>query len=132
MPGGSFVNALVERYDGNPNIAFIDISGYGDFNEWSWVDQTEWDFSWEEHYNQGTASKYTFNTIDGQARRRLADMFIGGEFTDTFAERISNKPRYVNYKYAGFQKSQLVLPYAGMIQATQYVFTQRRRYWFPA
>ena len=32
----TFVNQLRLRYDGNPVIAFIDISGYGNFNEWSW------------------------------------------------------------------------------------------------
>jgi hypothetical protein len=122
---GQFVNALIERYDGNPNIAFVDISGYGNFNEWSWVDQTEWDYSWEEHYNQGTASKYTISTMDGQARRRLADIFIGGEFVDHTCRTNNNDLQYVNYDYPGFQKTQLVLPYGDVIQSTQYVFIRR-------
>ncbi|MFH1999389.1 MAG: hypothetical protein ABIK28_06895, partial [Planctomycetota bacterium] len=47
---GKFVNKLIQRYDGNPNISFIDISGYGNFNEWSWQDQTEWDQTWADAY----------------------------------------------------------------------------------
>ena len=123
---GRFVNELVNRYDGNPNIAFIDISGYGNFNEWSWQDQTEWDYSWAEHYYQETASKETFTTLDGQARRRLADMFIGGEFIGHTCRMNSNQVQYEDYSYPGFQKTQLVLPYAGVTQSTQYVYLQRK------
>ena len=38
---GKFVAELIARYDGNPDIAFIDISGYGNFSEWSWRDDHE-------------------------------------------------------------------------------------------
>ena len=59
-----FVNKLVDQYDGNPDIAFIDISGYGNFNEWSWSDiQTEWDDSWSDEYSTSRigGSIYTNN-----------------------------------------------------------------------
>src|SRR5215203_5201570 len=73
-----FVEQLSIRYDGNPDVAFIDISGYGNFNEWGWQNQqTEWDELWADHYSLGTAVPADFQTLDGQARKRLADMFIG-------------------------------------------------------
>ncbi len=124
---GNFINQLVTRYDGNPNIAFIDISGYGNFNEWSWRDdQTIWDYTWEDNYENGTASRITFSTIDGQARRRLADMFIGGDFPNHICRTGSGEKIEGGYSYSGFQKTQLAMPYAGIIQSSQYVFSQRR------
>ncbi len=64
---GAMVEELRRRYDGNPAIAWVDISGYGNFNEWSWQDQTRWE-----------AVPSHPRTVDGMARNRLADMFIGG------------------------------------------------------
>jgi uncharacterized protein DUF4832 len=123
---GKFVNELVRRYDGNPDIAFIDISGYGNFNEWSWQDiQTEWDVAWEAGYLSGSAGSDLFETLDGQARRRLADMFIGGAFNEHQCRLVDGEISVVDYSYPGFQKSQLVMPYAGIVQASQYVFSRR-------
>jgi hypothetical protein len=124
---GRFVNELVRTYDGNPNIAFIDISGYGNFNEWSWQDsQTDWDSDWEAGYLNGSANSDLFETLDGQARRRLADMFIGGSFDHHECHLSNGDIRVSNYAYVGFQKTQLVMPYAGIVQATQYVFSRRK------
>lgn len=123
---GKFVSAMAKIYDGNPNIAFIDISGYGNFNEWSWQDsQTEWDMAWATGYADGSVSPVMFETLDGQARRRLSDMFIGGSF-DAHQCRLSNRQiQTVGYSYEGFQKTQLVMPYAGIVQSSQYVFSRR-------
>jgi hypothetical protein len=123
---GNFVNELVRRYDGNRDIAFIDISGYGNFNEWSWQDeQTEWDEQWEDRYSNSDPSAASFKTLDGQARRRLADMFIGGSFQGHSCRMPNGAVTQVDYSYPGFQKTQLVMPYAGIVQSTQYVFYRR-------
>src|SRR5215204_739447 len=123
---GRFVNELSRFYDGNRNIAFIDISGYGNFNEWSWQDhQTEWDSAWEAGYLSDSVSADLFKTLDGQARRRLADMFIGGSFENHKCLLDNGETGLVNYSYSGFQKSQLIMPYAGIVQASQYVFSRR-------
>ena len=120
-----FVEALIGHYDGNPDIAFIDISGYGNFNEWSWSDvQTEWDDNWQESYESGIIVPSTITTLDGQARRHLADMFIGGS---NFAHQCQNADSTIStisYEYEGFQETQLVMPYAGIVQSTQYVYSQ--------
>lgn len=123
---GKFVEELRKVYDGNPNIAFIDISGYGNFNEWSWQDaQTEWDVAWEEGYVNGAASSDLFETLDGQARRRLADMFIGGSYDEHRCRLATGETDFVAYSYEGFQETQLVMPYAGIVQSSQYVFQRR-------
>ena len=123
---GKFVTELANRYDGNPDIAFIDISGYGNFNEWSWQDaQTTWDELWEQNYSNGTTTPATMLTVDSQARRRLADMFIGGSFNSHNCRDEVGDVRSISYAYKGFQKTQLVMPYAGIVQSTQYVFAHR-------
>ncbi|NOH02969.1 MAG: DUF4832 domain-containing protein [Chloroflexi bacterium] len=123
---GKFVNALIERYDGNPDIAFLDISGYGNFNEWSWQSQTEWDDLWAERYEQRAAGPSTMENLDGEARRRLADIFIGGSYESHRCRSASGQTLSVNYSYPGAQKTQLVMPYAGIVQSTQYVFVRRK------
>jgi hypothetical protein len=120
-----FVEAFIRQYDGHPDISFIDISGYGNFNEWSWHDQTEWDDLWESNYRSGSAAPSSFTTLDGQARRRLADMFIGGTFSGHQCRRNDGRIETVDYSYGGFRKSQLVMPFAGIIQSSQYVFSRR-------
>lgn len=124
-----FVGELQARYDGHSSIAFIDISGYGDFNEWSWRDeQTEWDDLWYDAYEEGEASPETMEVLDSQARRRLADMFIGGQFEGHECRTSSaddGEILSIDYDYSGFQETQLVMPFAGIRQSTQYVFTQR-------
>jgi hypothetical protein len=123
---GVFVDELRRRYDGNPDIAFIDISGYGNFNEWSWEDiQTEWDERWEHDFDNGTPTAASFQTLDGQARRRLADMFLGGSFEGHSCRMPNGDVAQVDYSYEGFQKTQLVMPYAGIAQSTEYVFFRR-------
>ena len=123
---GRFVQELINRYDGNPDIAFIDISGYGNFNEWSWQDeQTQWDDLWEQHYTNGNANAFTIRTIDGQARRRLVDMFIGGVFEGHQCRDKDGATQTLSYSYTGFTSMQLVMPYAGILQSTQYVFSRR-------
>ncbi|HEX8991332.1 MAG TPA: DUF4832 domain-containing protein [Anaerolineales bacterium] len=122
---GDFVNALIQRYDGNPNIAFIDISGYGSFNEWDWGDETEWDPAWKDAFTTGTPGPWAFQTLDGQARRRLADMFIGGTFARHECRAQNGQIESVDYAYDGFRKTQLVMPFAGINQSTQYVRARR-------
>jgi hypothetical protein len=123
---GRFVDELVSRYDGNSDIAFIDISGYGNFNEWSWRDQqTDWDEEWQDNYEAGNYSAEGFTTLDGQSRRRLADMFIGGSFQGHQCRTADGQTLHVDYAYGGFQKTQLLMPYAGIVQSSQYVFSRR-------
>jgi hypothetical protein len=123
---GKFVNELVKTYDGNPDVAFIDISGYGNFNEWSWQDQqTEWDEVWGDNVKTGNYSPDGFQTLDGQARRRLADMFIGGYFQGHQCQNADGELIQSDYSYVGFQKTQLLMPYAGIVQSAQYVFSRR-------
>ena len=123
---GRFVEALRQRYDGHPDIAFIDISGYGNFNEWSWTDEfTEWDERWAADYGGNIASVNSFETLDGQARRRLVDMFIGGRISEHQCQDDSGLARTVAYDYPGFQQTQLVMPYAGLRQASQYAHWRR-------
>jgi len=123
---GKFVNTLLERYDGNSEIAFMDISGYGNFNEWSWQDQTEWDALWAKQYEQKNADSSAFENLDGQSRRRLVDIFIGGSYKSHQCRDGDGNIQLVNYYYEGAKKTQLVMPYAGILQSTQYVFTKRK------
>jgi hypothetical protein len=122
---GTFVNALIQRYDGNPTIAFVDISGYGKFNEWDWGDQTEWDPLWDKSYKNNSASPFTIQTLDSQARRRLADIFIGGSFANHQCRDQGGNIQTVDYAYPGMQRTQLIMPYAGITQSTQYVYSRR-------
>ncbi len=108
-----FVEQMRLRYDGDPDIAYIDISGYGNFNEWSWQTQTEWD---DDFANP--------TTLDGMARKRLADMFLGGSGTIT-CSLSGGGTQSVSYSYPGFQQTQLVMPYAGIQQSTRYVASRR-------
>ena len=122
-----FVQALIAQYDGNPDIAFIDISGYGNFNEWGWDDsQTEWDEDWANNYEAGITDPAGLSTLDGQARRRLADMFISGSNTSHQCRGADGATYTVSYKYAGFQKTQLIMPFAGIPSTSQYVHTRRK------
>ena len=122
---GRFIDELRLRYDGNPNIAFIDISGYGAFNEWNWNDQfTEWDFEWEDAYSKGTAQSSSMSTLDSQSWRRLIDIFAGGSFGNHQCVNQRGQVETVSYSYQGFKYTQLLMPYAGIRQATQYLFSK--------
>lgn len=124
---GKFINQVISRYDGNSTIAFFDISGYGNFNEWSWQDGvTEFDDKWASDYTNNKATRDSFNTLDGKTRRRLADVFIGGSYTAHDCRNQNNQIVKTNYSYSGFQKTQLLMPYAGIRQSTQYTFTMRK------
>lgn len=103
-----FVEAMRQRYDGDPNVAFIDISGYGNYNEWSWRDQTDTDPE----------------SLDYQARQRLADVFIGGSGTIE-CQNAGGGVQTVSYSYPGFQTTQLVMPFAGIQQSSRYVAERR-------
>lgn len=109
----TFVEALRARYDGDPRIAFIDVSGYGNYNEWSWQDQTEWDTEWRSP-----------TSLDGQARTRLADMFLGGSGTVEVRDADGGVST-VTYSYPGFARTQLVMPYAGIRQSLWYALQRR-------
>lgn len=110
-----FVDQLRTRYDGDSRISFIDISGYGNFNEWSWTDgQTVWD---DNYINP--------NSLDGMARIRLADMFIGGGDQSHDCETSNGGTQTTSYNYPGFQSTQLMMPYAGIQQSTRYVADRR-------
>lgn len=105
---GRFVEAMRQKYDGHPNLAFLDISGYGNYNEWSWQEQTDT----REYY------------LDYQARQRLADAFIGG--ADTIECRDEwGEWQTVSYSYAGFHSTQLLMPFAGIQQSSRYVAERR-------
>jgi fimbrial isopeptide formation D2 family protein len=112
-----FVEALRQRYDGHPAIAYIDISGYGNYNEWNWIDTANWT-SLESDYNNPV-------TLDGHARRRLADAFIGGAQSSSLCVDSLGVQQSVSYNYVGFQETQLVMPYAGIRQSTEYVYDRR-------
>lgn len=109
-----FVEQLRSRYDGNGDIAYIDISGYGNFNEWSWHSQTQFD-----------SNPLNPTSLDGQARRRLADMFIGGSHSSHTCKNSDGSTRSVSYNYPGFSKTQLIMPHAGVRQSTIYAMSKR-------
>lgn len=122
-----FVQAMIEHYDGSPDIAFIDISGYGNFNEWGWDDnQTQWDETWQDNYAAGNTDPAGLSTLDGQARRRLADMFIGGSNPLHQCRAADSSIQTVDYAYTGFEKTQLIMPYAGIPSITEYVYSRRK------
>ena len=53
-------------------------------------------------------------------------MFIGGSFQGHSCRMSNGDVVQVDYSYQGFQKTQLVMPYAGIVQSTQYVFWRRQ------
>lgn len=109
-----FVNVLKNRYDGNQDIAYLDISGYGNFNEWSWHNQTQFD---DNALNP--------STNDGLARRRLVEMFIGGSNSSHKCTNSQGQTQTTSYSYPGFNKTQLIMPYAGIRQSSMYVASKR-------
>jgi hypothetical protein len=64
--------------------------------------------------------------LDGQARRRLADIFIGGSLDGHECQTAVGETILVSYAYQGFQHTQLLMPYAGIIQSSQYVYYRRQ------
>jgi hypothetical protein len=107
---GKFIDVLRQQYDGDPDVAFIDVGSYGLYGEWH-SEQYEWD-------NEGG--------LDWSARRRIIDMYLGGEGTrpclTTEGETIN-----ATYAYSGFQKTQLVMPYTpGFSDSVRYAFSKRQ------
>jgi hypothetical protein len=112
---GRFVDVLRQRYDGVSQIAYIDISGYGNFNEWNWLDNQT---LWEDNPNSPT-------TLDGKARDRLAFMFIGGSNSQHTCRNANGSTQTVSYSYTGFRTTQLIMPYAGIRQSMARVISLR-------
>jgi hypothetical protein len=90
---GQFVDALRQKYDGDPDLAFIDIGSYGTYGEWD-----------SEQYDDEPGS------LDWHARRRIIDMYVGGRGTRPCLDA-DGKIRQVSYTYTGFQDARLVMPY---------------------
>ena len=88
-----FVDAFRQQYDGDPDIAFLDIGAYGNFGEWG-----------TEQYDE------TPGSLDWHARRRLADMYLGGQGTRP-CQQADGSVIDVSYNYTGFQQTQLLMPY---------------------
>jgi hypothetical protein len=88
-----FIEALRLRFDGDPDLAFIDIGSYGYYGEWD-----------SPQYDEQIGS------LDWHARRRILDMYIGGSGTRPCKnpdESISSS----TYTYPGFRSTQLIMPY---------------------
>ncbi len=88
-----FIDALRQRYDGDQQVAFIDIGSYGGYGEW-----------WSDQYNDKPDS------LDWHARRRIIDMYLGGQGVRPCQES-NGQITQVEYDYVGFQHTQLVMPY---------------------
>jgi hypothetical protein len=105
---GKFIDALRERYDGDPDVAFIDVGSYGLYGEWHTTQYT-----WEGE------------TPDWHARRRIVDMYLGGEGTrpciDTDGSTVMR-----SYEYEGFHETQLIMPYTpGFSDPFRYALSRR-------
>lgn len=88
-----FVEALRERYDGDPDLAFIDVGSYGYYGEWD-----------SEQYQEEPES------LDWHARRRIIDMYLGGSGTRP-CQAADGEIQPITYDYLGFQQTQLIMPY---------------------
>jgi hypothetical protein len=106
---GTFVDALAARYDGDNRIAFIDITGYGTFNEWFANSLTD-------HSDQ----TLTGSSADSVTRRHLIHMHTGGSGTGAVIEA-NGTTGSMTYSHTGFQQTQLIMPYGGMWATTRYV-----------
>jgi hypothetical protein len=105
---GNFIDRLRQRYDGDPDVAFIDVGSYGLYGEWHTTQYT-----WEDE------------TPDWHARRRIIDMYLGGEGTrpcvDTDGSIVMR-----SYEYEGFQETQLIMPYTpGFSDSLRYALSRR-------
>jgi hypothetical protein len=105
---GDFIDALRQQYDGDPDVAFIDVGSYGLYGEWHTTQYT-----WEEE------------TPDWHARRRIIDMYLGGEGArpciDTDGSTVMQ-----SYSYEGFRDTQLIMPYTpGFDDSLRYALSRR-------
>lgn len=106
---GRFVEAMRQKYDGDPDLAFLDVGSYGYFGDW-----------YSDQYDARP------ETLDWHARRWIADMYLGGEATRPCMDAYGRVVE-ITYQYAGFQQTQLVMPYTpGYEDSLDYVLSRRQ------
>ncbi|NJN68034.1 MAG: DUF4832 domain-containing protein [Chloroflexaceae bacterium] len=106
---GNFINALRQRYDGDPDVAYLDIGSYGFYGEWH---SDQYDIEPE--------------SLDWHARRRIMDMYLGGAGTRPCTDS-AGQTVMASYQYEGFQQTQLVMPYTpGFADSLHYALGQRQ------
>ncbi len=87
---GQFIKALAERYDGNPQVEFIDIGSYGIWGEW-----------------------HTKNPQPWPVRKQIIDMYLGG-FRGTPLASMSDDAEALAYALAhgtGFRRDGVGSPW---------------------
>lgn len=105
---GKFIDVLRQRYDGDADVAFIDIGSYGLYGEWH-TTQYSWDMG----------------TLDWHARRWIIDMYLGGEGTRPCVDK-DGKTVQRSYVYEGFHHTQLIMPYTpGFSDSLRYALSHR-------
>ncbi len=90
---GKFIDALRQQYDGDPDLAYLDIGSYGYYGEWG-----------TPQYDD------TPDSLDWHIRRHIADMYLGGSATRPCLEQDGSRGQ-ISYEYAGFQRTRLLMPY---------------------
>lgn len=106
---GTFINAMRQRYDGDPDVAFIDVGSYGFYGEWH-----------SDQYNMEPES------LDWHARRRIIDMYLGGAGTRPCTGS-DGQEVMASYQYEGFQSTRLMMPYTpGFSDSLYYALNQRQ------
>lgn len=111
---GTFVDALAAHCDGDERLAFVDISGYGKFNEWQAYEFTQ--TGGDDFEGNGTS-------IDAFTRRHLVHMFVGGAGTSKVVEADGVTEGTLDYDHPGFQQTQLIMTYGGQWSSTRWVAT---------
>jgi hypothetical protein len=106
---GQFIEALRQRYDADPAIAFIDIGSYGTYGEWD-----------SEQYDEEPGS------LDWHARRHIIDMYIGSRGMRPCLNA-GDQIEHIAYDYVGFQQTQLVMPYTPLFaDSLRYALSRRQ------
>lgn len=103
-----FVENFRKQYDGDPDIAYLDIGAYGHYGEWD-----------TDQYNK------TPGSLDWHARRRLADMYLGGNGTRP-CQQADGTVVDVSYDYPGFQHTPLLMPYTPWRKDTLFYAVEKR------
>jgi hypothetical protein len=104
-----FIDAMRQKYDGDPDVAFIDIGSYGYYAEWN-----------SDQYD------LTPGSLDWHARRRILDMYLGGQATRPCTQP-DGQVIQVTYSYTGFQRTQLIMPYTPWFQDSTLYALERRQ-----